>query len=794
MKNNKTALGRWNEALSQQLPESTSIPITDVSAIGPFDNTGYKGLLTTYDVETNLDMNKSYQGRDGLIDWVSMLHYSGIENDYMDLGMSMPSSPWSVCYIVATIDSPTDQIAQLSLEVAGMCWAWLNDQLILAPTVARQCNMLEDTLFVSLKKGKNILLLKAHYGVEPWAFKWQCTGFGDMENVCDSISKLTESSDPMIALTAKYTLAEIYAAFDIDKKLLETTTAIIQDRTATIWDKTWVKTLINQKLETGSYLPIRDLKIDYKPIENITPCDTLWPQVPETSKELFVLDTSNESPQVEFACKILQGIANREKPSLYITHTMYAKHDRQWMDELHLEGYTSTPISLEEAWKKYSSCIKGAIIYDGDIMDEIGEFRSHMLNQTNVLMMIASLEDAIPITPEMNEKLKLPVIFDARGKWNSQFEMMNWAYRELYPKMNQTILATLYPGKFFLMDYLVAFKIFTFWFPEHRTVPEENLLNGILASTPPNTPIIGWWFDWMPNPKDENHKNADALQELNGLLHGSYFGKILTPSHEATNLTIHSGVAIEPMKHKKIEIPEYDPSKIYYTYMLSDGDNLGEALMIRTRDLHWDKKERGKVPVGWSFAPACAVMAPPVLNYYMRTLKEADLLVGGLGVGYTEPTIYLRAYLNRRIELFEEYGRMTDAAMKPLDANCLWLINGLPEDVDIYARTADSNIKGIFTGYGAGPEMACARIAPNDVVAFRPCTRNDEEPRPREVHVENMVEDIKETVKRGEKFIEAWVLNWAFSMDMLLEVDDILGNDYVCVRPDVLVELRRKHG
>lgn len=787
MKNDRTALGRWKAALSEVLPEGTSLPLMDVKALGPYDNTDYMGLLKSYEVETHLDTSKTYEGRDGLIEWVDMPHYNGIENDYMDLGVFIPSSKWSANYIFATIDSPVEQVAELSLEVAGMCVAWLNKQKILEPTVARQCNMYEDTLFISLKEGKNTLLLKTLYAEDPWVFKWQCKGHGEVNTVCNRIEKLKKSEDPMIALTSKYALAEIYSAFDLDEQVQEMATAISEDEVATIWDKKWAQTLLSNKELTGSYLPVRDLKIEYQPVSNTNPCDTLWPQVDETEKHLFVLDTSEESPQVEFAYKILQGLVNREKPSLYITHTMYEKQDQQWLDELHLEGYSSTPISLEETWEKYSGCVKGAIIYDGDIMSEIGEHRSHMLNQTNVLMMIGSLEGAIPVTVEMNEKLGLPVVFDARGKWQSQFEMMQWAYTELYPKMNQTILATLYPGKFFLMDYLVTFKIFTFWFPEHRTLPEENLLNGILASTPPNTPIIGWWFDWMPT----NHNMADALQEINGLLHGSYFGKILTPSHEATNLTIHSGVSMQSFKHKNVEVPAYDPNKIYYTYMLSDGDNLGEALMMRTRELHWDKAERGSVPVGWSFAPATAVMAPPVLNYYMRTLEEQDLIVGGLGVGYTQPTIYLRAYGDKRTELFEAYGRMTDASMEPLDANCLWLINGTPEDVDVYARTAEKNIKGIFTGYGAGPDMASSRIAPNDVVAFRPATRRDEEPRSNEEHIENMIYDIKKAVEKGEKFVEAWVLNWAYSMDMLLEVKDTLGDEYICVRPDVLVELKK---
>ena len=150
-------------------------------------------------------------------------------------------------------------------------------------------------------------------------------------------------------------------------------------------------------------------------------------------------------------------------------------------------------------------------------MDEIGAYRSDQLNQTNVLMMIASLKQGVPLTEQMNEQLGLPVLFDARGKWANQYDMMRWAYSELFPQMNHRILATDYPGIFLLTDYLVENQIFTFWFPEERTLPEENLLRGILASTPPNTPIVGWWFDWMPNPKDPLHKEADAVMDAPGL-------------------------------------------------------------------------------------------------------------------------------------------------------------------------------------------------------------------------------------------------------------------------------------
>lgn len=799
--NKETALGRFEYALKTVLDEGQALSLEQVRAIGPFDNMGHVGMLTEYEVEEDFSAERSYAGRDGDVSWVSMPHYDGKDNEFMDVNVFMPVGDWSAVYIAATVTSDKNQLARLSLEASGMGHAWLNGELILKPLIARQCNMQEDTLFVSLKEGENTLVLKAHYGDEfpSGIFKWQCRGFGEKAAVCEKIKGLLTSTDPMVSLTAKYALTEIAAVMDDDEEVIHGTELICQDPVATEWDVKWTEDLKMQKAWSGSYQPVRDVQRYFEPAENTQPCETLWPQVPETEKEIFVVDVSEESAHVEFAVKVLQGLVNRRSPSLYVVHRQgasgwdYKVQDEKWLDELVHEGYSIQSLSLEEVWEKYGSFAKGAVLYDGAIMDEIGDYRSHQLNQVHVLMMIGSLEDSIPVTSELNSLLGLPVVFDARERWQSQFEIMNYAYRELYPKMNHTILATQYPGKFFLTDYLVAFKIFTFWFPEHRTVPEENLLNGILASTPPNTPIIGWWFDWMPDHKDDAHRNADALQELYGLLHGSFFGKILTPSHEATNLSIHSGVPLMDVCHEEAEIPSYDPSKIYYTNIISDGDNLGEALMMRTRDLHWDKEERGAVPMGWTVAPSAAKMAPTVLNYYLRTCTQNDLLVGGLGVGYTEPTIYTRGFGEAREHYFSAYGKMTDEAMKPLDTNCLWLISGMDHDVDVYAKEANQ-IEGIFVGYGGGPFMAEARETVNDVIAFRPATVNHEHKKmTRQEHIQAMVGDILAARDRGERFIESWVLNWAFSMDMLVEAGEILGDGFVCVRPDVLVKLRKRY-
>ena len=90
---------------------------------------------------------------------------------------------------------------------------------------------------------------------------------------------------------------------------------------------------------------------------------------------------------------------------------------------------------------------------------------------------------------------------------------------------------------------------------------------------------------------------------------------------------------------------------------------------------------------------------------------------------------------------------------------------------------------------GARPETASVRVAPNNVVVFCPATSMVSD-KPREELIEIMVNEIR-TAAGTERpaFVEAWVLNWSWSMDMLMEVQERLGPEFVAVRPDVLVEL-----
>jgi hypothetical protein len=790
---NPTAKGRWQSALKQVLPPAKQLQLQNMHWVGPFENACYQGLLREYSPEHEIDLLANYDGKAGQVNWQMLPGLGEALGKPVDLSDWLPAEPWSVVFLYAEVEVIAPQIAEVSLGSPGMIWAWVNGDRVLSPMIPRPANLQDNRVWVALNPGSNQLLIKLIFGFEPWNLECYCDNYGEPGLITGAVERIIKQpKDDLTRMMARYTLAEIHAAQGDQAATHLTLEALRSDPFASKWDITWAEMVAYQHQATGSFLPIHDVPTAYDPVSEIEAHPTFWPKSPSPAQELLVVDLSQASPQEEFALSVLQGLVNREQPRLYLLHTRYDRQDRQWLEELHFTGYRSQEIAPLDAWDRFRNQIQGAILYDGSIMDEIGDFHSDRLNQTNVLMMIGALENAVPLTPEMNARLQLPVIFEARGKWSSQYEMMRWAYQELFPLMDQRILATNYPGIFLLTDYLVAFKIFTFWFPEHRVLPEENLLNGILASTPPNTPIVGWWFDWMPDPKDPDLRHADAVMEEPGLLHGSAFGKVLTPSHEATNLSVHSGVPAGSYQHKAPEVPEFDPSKIYYAFILSDGDNLGEALMMRTRDLQWDKPERGSIPVGWSFAPAAARLAPPVLNYYLRTATPNDLLVGGLGVGYTEPMIYLRAYPEQRDDYYQSYTCMTDDALGWIDSSCLWLINGGDEEEDRYAQGSSGQLQGIFTGYGGAPEMAQARITAKNVAAFRSATRLLEG-QPEEVNLEAMVSDLQAAAgAMRPAFLEAWVLNWDWRMDMLQEVQRRLGPDFVCVRPDVLVQLRQQ--
>ena len=476
-----TAYAQWQNARLQVMPEPNLLRLTNAHLIGPFDNTDFRGLRQAYAPEQSIDLDASYHGKnDRLVSW---RHIPDLESTFempLDLGAWTDAENWSVFYLYAEVTVAEPQMAHFATAVSGIAFAWVNDQPVLIPTIFRLADSELERALVSLRPGVNRVLLKLLFFMPRWDLLSRIEAYGAAEGVIAGLQTLIdETPDAAIRVAARYELVEAYAALDDGAGVEAALQALERDALANPWDVAWAQAVREQHAATGSYLPLHDVAQRYEPVLDVEPYTTFWPKSSRPAEELLVLDVSEADPQMEFAMSVLQGIVNRTQPRLYLLHTRYARQDREWLDELVFEGYAYREVTAGEVWATFRDEIRGAVVYDGSIMDEIGDYHSDQLNQTNVLLMIGALEDAVPLTPEMAAKQGLPTLFDARGKWANQYEMMRWAYVELFPRMNHRILATNYPGIFLITDYLVQFRIFTFWFPEHRILAEENLLRGI---------------------------------------------------------------------------------------------------------------------------------------------------------------------------------------------------------------------------------------------------------------------------------------------------------------------------
>ena len=129
--------------------------------------------------------------------------------------------------------------------------------------------------------------------------------------------------------------------------------------------------------------------------------------------------------------------------------------------------------------------------------------------------------------------------------------------------------------------------------------------------------------------------------------------------------------------------------------------------MMRTRDLQWDKPQRGDVPMGWSFAPGAARMAPT--SSTITCARQRLTISWSAGWASATPSLMsICAHPEQREALYATYAKMTSDALGWIDTDCLWLIRGTQAAEDRYAEGApgtDGNgrLKGIFNGYGAAP-------------------------------------------------------------------------------------------
>eukprot|EP00451_Oxyrrhis_marina_P008852 CAMPEP_0204308260 /NCGR_PEP_ID=MMETSP0469-20131031/400_1 /ASSEMBLY_ACC=CAM_ASM_000384 /TAXON_ID=2969 /ORGANISM="Oxyrrhis marina" /LENGTH=541 /DNA_ID=CAMNT_0051287715 /DNA_START=20 /DNA_END=1645 /DNA_ORIENTATION=+ len=134
------------------------------------------------------------------------------------------------------------------------------------------------------------------------------------------------------------------------------------------------------------------------------------------------------------------------------------------------------------------------------------------------------------------------------------------------------------------------------------------------------------------------------------------------------------------------------------TFLMTDGDNLQWTLGPWATNPQWFGGERGQVPMGWTFCPAAAMLAPSATHSIMSNLTGQDELVAGpSGAGYAYPKEFPKALL----------GDLNDLTTEGMEMSNMSLLNVIAQsddepDLDLLSQFITPAEGMIFYGFGNG--------------------------------------------------------------------------------------------
>ena len=138
----------------------------------PFDNAQGIGYNTAYIPEdaTQIDTTKKYNGIDEQIRWNRS--EDDTLNGYISLGDNVD---WGVAYAFATVTAPDEREVLLKFDSDDQGKIWLNGERIFTHTKAFSAVIDNYTIPVTLKPGKNSILVKVCEEVGGWGFYLRIT-------------------------------------------------------------------------------------------------------------------------------------------------------------------------------------------------------------------------------------------------------------------------------------------------------------------------------------------------------------------------------------------------------------------------------------------------------------------------------------------------------------------------------------------------------------------------------------------------------------------------------------------
>jgi hypothetical protein len=238
---------------------------------------------------------------------------------------------------------------------------------------------------------------------------------------------------------------------------------------------------------------------------------------------------------------------------------------------------------------------------------------------------VAGIKNAIPVTAEnikQAEKLGITKMLADISKINLDLFYKNKQY--VSKVCNDMAFELGYNVSNGPRDY-AAMNNAVVYFSGDEKKPRETVLNTLTKPSP----ILGWISGGGSEEKFVGNVSEN--------------GHYVIPCDWGQNLSLLSstGTAPQPAPDPMIKI-DYDKSKKYVTFLISDGDNL-QMWLNSANDRRWwgnDYRISKNVPVGWTIAPSMYSITPDVWNYYMKSainngIGNDEFVVGPSGMGFT---------------------------------------------------------------------------------------------------------------------------------------------------------------
>ncbi len=483
------------------------------------------------------------------------------------------------------------------------------------------------------------------------------------------------------------------------------------------------------------------------------------------AKRLVVLDVQGLPPAEQMLALTLQGLVNRKQPRVYALGDF---KDVKWLALLKQEGCERVDCpTLDELVNRFRGELAGAVVYDPADGYTV-----------NLATMLAGVKGAVIATADLAARLKLTVIDDLHGRFAGPMDGYEWALENLWPQLEHRGMACMAPGWAAPRDYLVQFRLFTFWFDCRVSRPlsarEALFFERLLSRMPPHGTVYGWWQDG----------DDGGIGEGRGVETSSHYGKITICTVGAYNLSVHSGTRMpERLAQKPIPFGSLD-KKAYVTFIVSDGDNFGMNLYSVIGRL-WQEGLRGKVPIGWGICPTQVELTPDLVRYWYETATPNDLFVCMDGLGYVYPSSYGTA-LGDGPAVYGEFLRETAPYLKQLDQRHLWFLDGTSRAGQMAQALS---LDGLFGEYGVFPEQRQELLGPTAALwaDVNPWEKPWDD-------VGVYVERIRQrTPAARPAFLFVGVNGFSIGPNEVARIMQQLGPEYIAVRPDELCALYRKY-